>query len=78
MAKMLDQVTPSTRRRMFPLVILKINRSTLIFVHLAFLDACNNQCFINSFHFVMLMNDVSGLRKIFCSRDQAGNPERAR
>ena len=49
MAKMLDQVAPSTRRRMFPLVILKINRSTLIFAQLAFSDACNNQSFINCF-----------------------------
>ena len=51
MAKRLDQVAPSTRRRMFPLVILKINRSTLIFVHLALSDACNNEClncFINN------------------------------
>ena len=29
-----------------PLVIFKINRSKLIFVHLILLDACNNQCFI--------------------------------
>ena len=49
MAKRLDQVAPSTRRRMFPLVILKINRSTLMFVHLALSDACNNECFINCF-----------------------------
>ena len=33
----------------FPLVILKINRSILIFVHLVLSDACNNQCFINCF-----------------------------
>ena len=30
---LIHQVWPTTRRRMFPLVIFKINRSKLIFVH---------------------------------------------
>ena len=69
MAKRLHQVALSTRRRIFPLVILKINRSALIFVHLALSDACNNQCFINSvLHFVILTNYERWLRAIFCSR----------
>ena len=43
------EVSPSTRRLMCPLVIFKIKRSKLIFVHLTLSNPCNDQCFINCF-----------------------------
>ena len=47
MAKRLHQVSPSMHRRMFLLLVSKMNRSKLIFVHLTLSDTCNNQCFVN-------------------------------
>ena len=78
MAKRLHQVSPLMHRRMFPLVVFKINRSKLIFVHLTLLDACNNQCFINvSFcKGNELCKPVSS--NLFFHWTKAGNPERAR
>ena len=71
MAIRLHQVSLSMRRQMFPLVVFKINRSTLIFAHFALSDACNNQRLYKLFHFVLLTNYVSRLQAIF-SRDKSG------